>query len=166
MTALVLGCMLLAAGGILLILEAVSAGGVVSIATGLLALAAAGGFLILTKKHRADEELTVAPTLTAMFFGVFLVLAVYLPAASDPVLERYYLQVLAAAMAAFAFAQLAGFFRGESSPRSFTPVADLAVMVCLPAMADGGRALVLLYGGTALVLTVFLLQRREHIPEE
>ena len=51
-----------------------------------------------------------------MFFGVFLVLTVYLPAANDPVLPRYYLQILAAAIAAYAFSQLAGFLRRRAAP--------------------------------------------------
>lgn len=165
MTALVLGCMLLAAGGILLALDAVMNGdGIAPLVTGALALASAGGLLLLTRRLRAGDELTVAPILPAMFFGVFWVLAVYLPRSSDPVLARFYLQVLAAAMVSYAFSQLAGFLRGESSARTFTPVADLAVMLCIAAMADGGRGMVLLCLGCALVLTVFVLLQREDAP--
>ena len=120
-----------------------------------------GGILFLVRTMRSGGQLSVAPLLPAMFFGVFLVLAVYLPAADDPVLARYYLPVLASAMAAYAFSLLAGFLRGESSPRGFTPVADLAVMLCIAAMADGGIALAILFGGCALVLSVFLLLQRE-----
>ena len=98
----------------------------------------------------------MAPLLPALFFGVFLVLAIYLPAASDPVLARYYLQMLAAAMVAFAFAQLSGFLQNESCRRRFPPVADLAVMLSIAAMADGGVALTLLFCGCAVILSVFL----------
>lgn len=167
LTALAVGCMLLAAGGCLLALDGVTNGsGVAPVVTGLLAVATAGGLLLLTKQVRAGEAPGVAPMLPAMFFGVFLVLAVYLPAADDPVLQRFYLPLLAAAMTAYAFSQLAGFLRRESRPRSFTPIADLAVVLCLAAMADGGRALVLLFAGCALVLTVFrVLQRPRDLPE-
>ena len=103
----------------------------------------------------------VAPVLPAMFFGVFLVLAVYLPAADDPVLARYYLPVLASAMVAYAFSLLAGFLRGESSPRSFTPVADLAVVTSVATLADGGLSQKLLFGGCAVILSVFLLLQRD-----
>ena len=64
-------------------------------------------------------------------------------------------------MAAYAFSQLAGFLRGESSPRGFTPVANLAVILCLASLADGGLGQALLLGGCALVLTVFLLLQRD-----
>lgn len=166
LTVLAVGCMLLAAGGCLLALDGFTSGGVAAIVTGLLALASAGGLLVLTKRFRAGEVPGVAPVLPAMFFGVFLVLTVYLPAANDPVLPRYYLQILAAAIAAYAFSQLAGFLRRESRPRTFTVLADLAVMLCLAAMADGGRAVVLLFGGCAALLTVFrLLQRAWDLPE-
>lgn len=161
-TALVLGCMLLAAGGILLALDAIMGpGGIAPLVTGVLALATAGGLLVMTRRMRGDEAPAVASLLPSMFFGVFWVLSIYLPRSSDPVLSRFYLQVLAAALVSYAFSQLAGFLRGESRPRIFTPVADLAVMLCIAAMADGGRAMVLLYGGSALVLTVFLLLQQE-----
>ena len=164
---LVCGCMLLAAGGILQTLLAVmTAGGAAGAVTGLLALASGGGFLLLTRGLRAGEELSITPILPAMFFGVFLVLAVYLPSADDPVLARYYLQVLAASLLAYAFSQLAGFLRGESRARIFTPVADLAVIACVAVMADGGLARILLYGGGALVLSAFLLLQREDAPDE
>ena len=98
-----------------------------------------------------------------MFFAVFFVLTVYLPAGADPVLARYYLPVLAASAAAYALSQLAGFLRRESSARSFVWTADCAVILCLAAMADSlsSPGLLLLYAGCALLLSVFLLLRRE-----
>lgn len=105
----------------------------------------------------------VLPLLPAMFFAVFFVLTVYLPAGADPVLARYYLPVLAASAAAYALSQLAGFLRRESSARSFVWTADCAVILCLAAMADSlsSPGLLLLYAGCALLLSVFLLLRRE-----
>lgn len=165
LTALIIGCMMLVAGGILLALEGVSTGGgIAPIVTGALALLTGGGFVFLARQMRAWDEPDVTPTLPSLFFGVFLTLTVYLPTASDPVLERYYLPVLAAAMAAYSFGRLAGFLRKESSPRGFTPVGDLAVMLSIAAIADGGRALSLLFGGCALVLSVFLALQGGCIP--
>ena len=105
----------------------------------------------------------VLPLLPAMFFAVFFVLTVYLPAGADPVLARYYLPVLAASVTAYALSQLAGFLRRESSARSFVWTADCAVILCLAAMADSlsSPGLLLLYAGCALLLSVFLLLRRE-----
>lgn len=165
LTALIIGCMMLVAGGILLAIESVATGGgIAPLVTGALALLTGGGFLILARQMRAWDELNVTPTLPSLFFGVFLVLTVYLPTVSDPILERYYLPVLAAALVAYAFGRLAGFLRRESSARSFTPMADLAVMTSIAAIADGGKALSLLFGGCAVVLSVFLALQGGCIP--
>ena len=151
---LVAGSFLLAAGGALLLASALPARG---------AVAAAGGFLLLVRQLRAGGTAGVLPLLPAMFFAVFFVLTVYLPAGADPVLARYYLPVLAASAAAYALSQLAGFLRRESSARSFVWTADCAVILCLAAMADSlsSPGLLLLYAGCALLLSVFLLLRRE-----
>ena len=158
------GCFLLMAGGALTAVSAVSAdggaAGMAAIAAGALAVVSGGALLYLGRTMRAGGDVSVTPLLPAMFFGVFLVLAVYLPAADDPVLARYWLPVLASAMAAYAFSLLAGFLRGESSPRSFTPVASLAVITSVTALADGGIPQKLLFLGCAVVLSVFLLLQR------
>lgn len=164
MPALVAGCFLLAAGGVLLLAEALPIRGVAAMVTGLLAVAAGGGFLLLIRQIRSGGEPTVFPILPAMFFSVFFLLSAYLPADSDPVLARFYLPVLAAAVTAFAFSELAGFLRRESSPRRFAWTAECAVTLCIAALADAltspGRCL--LYAGCALLLSVFLLlSRRE-----
>lgn len=160
---LVTGSFLLAAGGALLLVSALPARGVAAMAAGILAVAAAGGFLLLVRQLRAGGTAGVLPLLPAMFFAVFFVLTVYLPAGADPVLARYYLPVLAASAAAYALSQLAGFLRRESSARSFVWTADCAVILCLAAMADSlsSPGLLLLYAGCALLLSVFLLLRRE-----
>ena len=160
---LVAGSFLRAAGGALLLASALPARGVAAMAAGILAVAAAGGFLLLVRQLRAGGTAGVLPLLPAMFFAVFFVLTVYLPAGADPVLARYYLPVLAASAAAYALSQLAGFLRRESSARSFVWTADCAVILCLAAMADSlsSPGLLLLYAGCALLLSVFLLLRRE-----
>lgn len=160
---LVAGSFLLAAGGALLLVSALPARGVAAMAAGILAVAAAGGFLLLVRQLRAGGTAGVLPLLPAMFFAVFFVLTVYLPAGADPVLARYYLPVLAASVTAYALSQLAGFLRRESSARSFVWTADCAVILCLAAMADSlsSPGLLLLYAGCALLLSVFLLLRRE-----
>lgn len=156
------GCILLMAGGLLLAVPALTARDIVDLAAGALALASGAGFLLLAKKVRAGEAATVTPVLPSLFFAVLFVLTIYLPAGSDPVLARYYIPVLASALAAYAFSQLAGFLKKEGHARTFVFTADLAVLLCLTALADGGGAgRCLLFGGCALVLSAFLLLRRD-----
>ena len=163
---LTVGCFLLIAGGGLLAVSSFGqVSGVASMVAGIMGAVSGGCILALVRTMRSGSCVSVTPLLPAMFFGVFLVLAVYLPAADDPVLARYYLPVLASAMVAYAFSLLAGFLRGESSPRSFTPVADLAVILSITTMADGGIPLALLFGGCALVLSVFLLLQQPTVAD-
>lgn len=159
--AAVAGCLLLAGGGGLMAATAVTARGWLALAAGIAAVLTAAGLLVLIKKARGGDALSVMPVLPAMLFAVLLVLAVYRPRDCDPLLARIYLPVLAAAMVAYAFYHLAGFLRGDSGARTFVPTADLAVMLSLAAIADGDSlALRLVYGGCALVLTVFLVLRQ------
>lgn len=168
------GCVLLLAGGLLLAVAGVTARNVVDAAAGLLAFAAGWGFQMLAKKVRAGEAVTAAPALPSLFFAVLFVLSIYLPAGSDPVLARFYIPVLASAMTAYAFSQLAGFLAREGHARAFVFTADLAVLLCLTALADGGGpGRCLLFAGCAVVLSVFLVLRRdaalpepEEAPEE
>lgn len=160
--ALVLGSMFLVAGGALYALKSIGADkGVAGIVTGALALCAGAGILVLTKQLRSGAQPSLTTLLPALFFSVFFVLAVYLPAASDPVLARFYLPVLASAMVAYALSQLAGFFKSESSRRGFTPTANLAVTLSLAAVADGGAAQKLLFIGCCCLLQCFLLLQSE-----
>ena len=53
-----------------------------------------------------------------------------------------------AILTAYAFSLLGGFLRKESSPRAFTFVADLAVLLCITALADAnGLGELLLFAG-------------------
>ena len=175
--ALVMGAMLLIAGSALMAACAVIGSGIALGAAGLLGATAGVGVLLFTQQTGRRVDLSVMPLLPAMFFAVFLVLAEYLPEADNPVLAGYYIPVLAAAMTAYAFSQLAGCVQGESSPRWFTPIAELAAALCIAAAADGlasfsgglwGISKVLVYAGCALTLLAFLaLQRREReLPPE
>lgn len=161
LTALVLGCGLLAAGGVLLAADAFPRSDIAAGAAGVLAIAAGAGLAVLNRQARAGTAASITPLLPSMFFGVFLVLAVYLPLEDDPVFFRYYLPILAASAAAYAFSQLAGFCREETSLRSFQFSADMAVLLCLASAADAGIANALLFLGCAAVFSVYLLLRRE-----
>lgn len=161
LTAVVLGSLLLAAGGILLALQGFQGGDVAAGAAGILAMAAGAGVLLLSRGARAGGELSIVTLLPAMLFAVFYVLAVYLPLEDDPVFMRYYLPVLAASMVAYAFSELAGFLRNESSPRGFIFAGDLAVVASLMSIADGNLARMLLFAGCALVMSVYLLLCRD-----
>lgn len=158
------GSILLAAGGALLLgvsLPGWGAAGIAGKIAGALGVASGLCFLQLTRKMRGGETVPAALVLPALFFGVFLVLSVYLPYENDPVLARFYIPVLASALVAYAFSQLAGFLRSEGRCRSFVLTADLAVLLCLTALGDFSLALQLPFAGCALVLTLFLLLRRD-----
>ena len=130
--------------------------------TFILSAAAGVGAVLFTRQAGRRAEQGVLPLLPAMFFGVFLVLSEYLPEADNPVLARFYIPLLAAALTSYAFSQLAAFLRKEGSPRSFVFTGDMAVALCLAALADGGGlGQVLLFAGCAVLLTVFLLLRRD-----
>ena len=160
---LVAGSFLLAAGGALLLASALPARGVAAQAPRSLAGGAPGGGRRQGGPHPARGPAGGRPPRPAQVVSGVFVLTVYLPAGADPVLARYYLPVLAASAAAYALSQLAGFLRRESSARSFVWTADCAVILCLAAMADSlsSPGLLLLYAGCALLLSVFLLLRRE-----
>ena len=164
---MVSAALLFAAGGAMLITRSIATGaGIAPLVTGGFAIASALGFLLLIKLLRNQSAFSVAPVLPVMFFAAFWVLTLYLPAANDPILARYYLPILAAAMSAYAFAQLAGFFRGESRVRSFNFTAEYAATLCIAAIADFDRHS-LLFAACAVMLTVFLaLQGRSNAAED
>lgn len=163
----IMGSVTLAAGGVMLLVEGGMSQGLAAIAAGVLGAASGVGIFLLVRRQRAGDEPGPFPVLPALFFGVFFVLTIYLPAESDPVLARFYLPVLGAALTAYAFSQLAGFFHREGSPRLFVCLAGLAVVACLGSVPDGtNMGQKLLFIGCALVLSAFLLMRREEpLPE-
>lgn len=164
------GSFLLMAGGALLLLRNLPPTGSVALATaaaGFFGVAGGAGLLVLAMSFRAGSPATLALP-PAMFFSVLFVLAVYFPEEADPVLDRYYLPVLGAAVAAYFLYQLSGFFRSEGSLRRFSLVSGLTVVTCAAASADclqnPGRLLV--YAGFAVTATAFvLLLREEPLPE-
>ena len=151
--------LLFAAGGVMLGVHAISTGaGIAPLVTAVFALASFLGFLLLTRQMRGGVAFSVAAILPALFFSAFWVLSLYLPSANDPILARYYLPILAAAVSAFAFAQLSGFFRGETRVRSFCFTAELAVMLDIAAVAELNQHS-LLFAAGAVMLSAFLMLR-------
>ena len=149
--------LLFAAGGAMLAVHAVSADvEIAPLVTAVFAVASFLGFLLLTKQMRGSAAFSVGPTLPVLFFSAFWVLTLYLPSANDPILARYYLPILAASVCAFAFAQLAGFFRGETKVRTFSFTAEYAVMLSIAAIAELNRHS-LLFAACAVMLTAFLM---------
>lgn len=156
------GSLILCAGGILL-----PGWTALPVAVAVAGAAAAVGLILFAKQVRGGEAKTF-PLLPAMLFSVLFVLAVYLPVDCSPVLESYYLPVLAAALIACAFYQLAGLPCREGSLRWFAFLGDMAVPLCLAALADsiGNWGQALAFAGSAMILTVFLsLRRDEPLPE-
>lgn len=173
LTGLAAGSLLLLSGGALLLIRALppqgGAAAAAAVLAGVLGVAAGGGGLLLARGLRRGELPTAFPLLPGMFFSVAFVLSVFFPAESDPVLDRFYVPVLGAAMGAYFFYQLAGFTQGEGSLRWLRFTGGAAVFACLTAAADclrePGRLLV--YLGYAAAATAFLLLlRREPEPEE
>lgn len=159
---LVLGSFLMMGGGVWLGIQTLSdQKGIASLVTAGLAAVAGAGFLVLTKKMCSGDADSVTPLLPVLFFSSFLVLSLYLPAGSDPVLARYGLPILAAAMSAYAFAQLAGFFRRETKIRTFHIVARIAVLLCTAACAEFELVYAPLYFSCAMILSVFLVLAKE-----
>lgn len=139
--------------------------GILSAACG---IAAAVGLIIFTQQLRKNGKVQMPALLPSMVFSVLFLLTVYVPEESNPVLARYYLPVLAAALSACMFYQLAGFTCREGKLRWFVFFGDLSVVLCLAAMADcaGRWGRMLVYFGFALVQTQFLMVRRaDPLPE-
>lgn len=161
---------LLAAGSLLLCIGAVllPGWGTLEIAAAAAAACSAAGFIFFARIVRSGADVKVFPLLPAMIFSVLFLLVIYLPEESNPVLARYYLPVLSAALIACSFYQLAGLTLRECRLRWFVFLGDLTVPLCLASMADctGHLGRMLVYFGCALVLTVFLqLRRAEVLPE-
>lgn len=161
---------LLAAGSLLPVIGVVllPGTGALEIAAAAAALGTAVGLILFAKIVRSGADIKVFQLLPAMVFSVIFVLVVYLPEEGNPVLARFYLPVLAAALVSCAFYQLAGLTCREGKLRWFVFCGDLAVPLCLASMADcaGDLGRMLIYFGFALVLTQFLMTRRsELLPE-
>ena len=157
LSVLIIGSFLLAGGGLLMGYEAFTLHtGIAPLVTAALCAASCCGFLILTRQLKHQEVSSVTPLLPAMFFGTFWVLTLYFPAASDPILARYSLPILAAGVTAYTFALLAGFFRRETKVKTFTLFADFAVMLCIAAAAQLTLSHSLIFLSCALLLSVFL----------
>lgn len=81
----------------------------------------------------------------------------------NPVLQAYYVELLAVVCTAVAIYQLAGFVFGQGAPRWYSISSGLAVVLCAAAMADGQDLPgVLFYAGCVLsVLGFWGLYTRE-----
>lgn len=160
---LVAGSLLICAGGVLL-----PGWSTLAIVSAVLAAASAAGFILLARQLRSGSQPRTLCLLPAMFLSVLFLLMVYLPEESNPVLARYALPVLAAALIACAFYHLTGLTCREGSLRWFVFFGNLSVPLSLAAMADsaGNPGRTLLWCGCAQTLTVFLVLRRaEPLPE-
>ena len=166
------GSLLLLAGGTLLLIRVLPPQGTAAITAaiaGALGIAGGAGLLLLVRTLRRGETPSAFPLLPGMYFSVLFVLAVFFPAESDPVLERFCIPVLGAALGAYFFYQLAGFTHREGNPRWMCLTGGAAVLTCTAAAADclGEPCGLLIYLGYALTATVFLLLlRREPLPEQ
>lgn len=155
--ALVIAAFLFAGGGVLLGKDSLGTEiRVAALVTAAFALLSCISLLALTRQmRREDGAFSVLPTLPPMFFASFWVLTLYLPTANDPILARYYLPILSAAVSAYALAQLAGFFRKETRVRTFRFIASSAITLSIASIAEL-NAHSILFAACALVLSVFM----------
>ena len=81
----------------------------------------------------------------------------------NPVLQAYYVELLAVVLAAMAFYQLAGFAFGQGAPRWYGLCSGLAVVLCMTTLGDAHDVSgTLFYAGCALsVLGFWLLYGQE-----
>ena len=84
----------------------------------------------------------------------------------DPVLQAYYVELLAVVFTALAFYQLAGFAFGQGKVRWYGVCSGLAVVLCMTTLGDAHDISgTLFYGGCVLsVLGFWLLYRPEEAP--
>ncbi len=157
------GSLLLAAGSVLLPgwgpLEITAAAG---------GICTAAGLILFARIVRSGGDVKVFQLLPAMIFSVVFLLEIYLPEEGNPVLARYYLPVLSAALIACFFYQLAGLVLREGKLRWLVFFGNLSVPLALASMADcaGNLGRTLVYFGFALVTTIFLLLRRDEVLPE
>ena len=156
-TTLVVAAFLFALGGVLLGKDALASEmRIAALVAAAFAVLSCVSLLVLTRQMRSENGArSVLPTLSPMFFAAFWVLTLYLPAASDPILARYYLPVLSAAVSAYALAQFAGFFRKETRVRTFRFIVSFAITLCIASAAEL-NAHSILFAACALMLSVFM----------
>lgn len=83
----------------------------------------------------------------------------------DPVLQAYYVELLAVVFVTLAFYHLAGFAFGMGSLRWYAVCSGLAVVLCIATLADGHDVSgMLFYAGCALSLLGFWLLYRNDEP--
>jgi len=189
LTVIVMGIFMMAAGGALQLLFAFLGGGLQSVAQGsgmMLAVVWMGevspkevmilGVLAIVSavclfpavaacRHgnlntgSFNGSLLLAPVICLVIRLVIL----YRINSIDPVLQAYYVELLAVVFAALAFYQLAGFAFGQGKTRWYGVCSGLAVVLCMASLGDGHDVSgTLFYGGCALsVLGFWLLYRPE-----
>lgn len=88
----------------------------------------------LARGSEAQGVALLAPICALIVFLVF----VYRADASNPVLARTYMEILAVAALTLSAAQRAAFVYGDSAPRRYVPVSAMAALLALTAAAEGG----------------------------
>lgn len=134
---------LLAIGGLVQLLQAdashwASGQIVIRRILGVVVLAAAyGAFLIATGVQRPERGLSmrIGSVLLILFGGLWLI-AIYKSVASDPVIWRFAIEVLAVSAALLAFYHVAGYFFEEPTPRRSIFFCFLGAFLCVMAAVD------------------------------
>ena len=195
LTVIVMGVFLMAAGGALQVLFALMGGGLQSVMQesgmmvavvwmgevspkevlilGILAIASAVCLFPAVaacrrRGERQDGSVDGNLLLVPVMLLVVRLVMLYRINSVDPVLQAYYVELLAVVFVTLALYQLAGFAFGQGSLRWYSVCSGLAVVLCAATLADGHDVSgTLFYAGCALsVLGFWLLYRKaEPMPE-
>ena len=191
LTVIVMGIFMMAAGGVLQMLFALMGGGLQGVLQdggtmlavvwmgavspsevmilGCLAVISAAGLFPAVAACRRGELNGGSMLLAPVICLVVRLVMLYRINSIDPVLQGYYVELLAVVFAALAFYQLAGFVFGQGNARWYGICSGLAVVLCLTTLGDMQDVSgTLFYGGCALsVLGFWLLYRTdEDVMEE
>ena len=135
--------------------------------------AAFGGIMVARGVSRPENAASRRVGIVLMIlFGCLWLIAEYKTAATDPVLWRFAVEILAICSALMAFYHMAGYFYGEPSPRLTVFFCYIGAFLCVMSAVDehtmaesvcyGAVAVQLMVWGYALILNM----RRSGEPED
>lgn len=121
-------------------------------------------------RRREGEELRTVSgelLLVPVVCMVVRLVLIYRINSIDPVLQAYYVELLAVVFVTLAFYQLAGFAVGQGRPRAYCICSSLALVLCAATLADGHDISgTVFYAGCGLTVLGFRLLYRGSLPAE
>ena len=162
---LVCAVLLMAAGGGLTAYGGLQARDILQLALGAVVLAAAACLLLALARWRRGDNCGGLLTVPALMSVAWL-LFTYRQHADDPVLESFYVQILAIAAFTYGFYQVAAYGFALGSRRTTRFILPAATVLGLTVLADSlSLGLLCLYVGCTVVLYAFSLLERPSRPD-